>query len=210
MYLKGIEHIVFDLGGVLLNIEPEISFREFRRLNLMDENKFKELFIDQNLLFDLETGKVDDVLFRNRIRDYASKTVTDAEIDHAWNALLLDFPKTRYSMLCELRKKCGVYLLSNTNVIHYKSYSAQFERVYQRSFESLFDRLFLSYEMGFRKPDLQIFEKMMLQGNLKSENILFIDDTFENVEAAINSGIQAFHLTKDLDVTELMTVLVQF
>ena len=210
MLLNRIKHIVFDLGGVLLNIDPEVSFNEFRRLKLMDEDKFKDLFIRQNLLFDLETGKASSAEFRERIKNYSLKTVSDEEIDFAWNALLLDFPMKRFEMLKKLKKHFYVHLLSNTNEIHYLCYAKNFEMQFNTGFDSMFHKLFLSYEMGLRKPDEQIFIKMLTDGDMHPVETLFIDDTPENIDAALKTGIQAFHLQKEKDVTELMQELVQF
>lgn len=210
MQLNGIKHIVFDLGGVLLNIDPEVSFNEFRRLNLMNETKFNELFIGQNLLFDLETGKASSAEFRKRIRNYSLKTVRDEEIDFAWNALLLDFPLKRFEMMKKLKNHYYVHLLSNTNEIHYKCYAKKFKEQFNTGFDSMFHKLFLSYDMGLRKPDEQIFVKMLLDGDMNPSETLFIDDTPENVDAALKTGIQAYHLQKEKDVTELIQELIQF
>lgn len=210
MYLKGIKHIVFDLGGVLLNIDPEVSFNEFRRLNLMDEENFKDLFIRQQLLFDIETGKASSAQFRERIKSYSQKTVSDGEIDFAWNALLLDFPQKRFEMLKKLKERFYIHLLSNTNEIHYQCYATNFEKQFSAAFDSMFHKLFLSYEMGLRKPDGQIFIKMLADGAMNPRETLFIDDTPENIDAARETGIKAFHLEKGKDVTELMQELVQF
>lgn len=210
MQQKGIRHIVFDLGGVLLNIDPEVSFNEFRKLQIMNEDTFRDLFIRQNLLFDLETGKVDSGEFRKRIKMYAGKAVSDEDIDRAWNALLLDFPPHRYEMLKMLKKHYCIHLLSNTNDIHFKCYSKRFKEEFNTGFDTIFHTLFLSYEMGLRKPDEQIFLNMLSEGNMNPQETLFIDDTPENIEAALKTGIQAFHLKKDTDVTELIRELVQY
>lgn len=209
MQQKGIRHIVFDLGGVLLNIDPEVSFTEFKKLQIMNEDTFRDLFIRQNLLFDLETGKANSFEFREKIRQFSMKTVSDEEIDFAWNALLLDFPLHRFEMLKNLKSHFFVHLLSNTNEIHFNCYSIKFKEKFNSGFESMFHNLFLSYQMGLRKPDEQIFLKMLSEGNMNPSETIFIDDTPENIDAALKTGIQAFHLKKETDVTELIRDLVQ-
>jgi FMN phosphatase YigB (HAD superfamily) len=116
-------------------------------------------------------------------------------ITAAWNSMLLDIPNERIMLIKELSKKYNLFLLSNTNEIHYDFiedyYRSQFEDV---SFSSLFSKVYLSYQIGYRKPNREIFEEVIKDAKINSSTTLFIDDSLEHVQTAKAMGIKAIHL----------------
>jgi glucose-1-phosphatase len=200
-----IRNIIFDLGGVLLNINYEASIDAFKRLGVRDFDSFFTQAA-QNQLFDrLDRGEVSPAGFRQELRDLSGFELKDADIDSAWNAMLLDLPKARVQLLKGVRQHYNTYLLSNTNAIHYPAYMKYMRQAYGvESLEDLFNKQYLSHEIGLRKPDPEPFELILRENNLKAGETLFIDDTLGHVKGAAKTGIKAFFLdVKTMDVIDL-------
>lgn len=190
-----IKNIVFDLGGVLLNIDYERTIDAFKKLGVKD---FDSIFTQasQLKLFDsFDKGQISAGEFRDGLRSISGLPAADQEIDNAWNAMLLDFPATRLALLEGVRKRYRIFLLSNTNAIHYPAYSRALEEKYGfAELSSLFEKQYLSYRIGMRKPDREIFEFVLSDNGILPEETLFIDDTLQHVHGAEAAGIHAFHL----------------
>jgi len=193
-----IKHIIFDLGGVILNIDFHRAAKSFKALGLED---FEELYskATQSKLFDrLEKGLIEPNEFRKELRELSGINMSDAEIDQAWNSLILDFPPARLTLLQELRKNYKIYLLSNTNRIHADYYNQDLiENHNINGLEELFDKVFYSHDIALRKPDKEAFEYVLKNQNLKAEECLFIDDALPNIIAANQLGIYTIFLNLD-------------
>ena len=206
MNLNGIKNIVFDLGGVILDIDYNLTVKAFEDLGIPN---FKEQYskMSQSNLFDnIETGKISPAEFRNLIREVAKKTISDAEIDAAWNALILHLPQYRIEILKNLQVNYRLFLLSNTNKIHYDDYSEVIKRENGiEGLEPLFEKTYLSHEMGLRKPDPEIFQVVLSENNLVPKETLFIDDSPQHIASAKTLGIVAYHLENE-DIGDLFDV----
>lgn len=196
--LKGIRHIIFDLGGVILNIDYKLSAEAFKKLGA---NDFDELYSQakQSELFDrLETGRISLNDFRNEVRRIFEATWSDTEIDSAWNAMLLDLPPTRIELLQELKKRYKIYLLSNTNQIHYDQYGRMLrERFGLNDLSEVFDKAYYSHEVGMRKPDAEVFEFVLNANAAEANETLFIDDSIQHIEGAKRIGLETYHLREE-------------
>ncbi|MGZ2370968.1 HAD family hydrolase [Ancylomarina sp. YFZ004] len=191
---SSIPNIVFDLGGVLLNINPENSVNQFKAIGLTDTNRIQHEYRKDGLFDRLEKGELSPEDFRNEIRQYIDAEVSDQQIDQAWSAMLLDFPYERLALLQELKKAHKVYLLSNTNIIHWEYYTKLVKDTHGVELSECFERDYYSHDMGLRKPDTSIYNELLRAENLKAEETLFIDDMYSNVEAARAVGMIAHHL----------------
>lgn len=198
-----IKNIIFDLGGVLLNIDPWLTGRRLEDLGVVNMEELHHKLLDAKLYKRFDSGACSPERFYEEIRELSGIPLTHHQIEDAWNALLLDFPSERVKMLHQLSAKYRLFLLSNTNSIHYLTYTQKFKEVHGEEMPSLFEKLFLSYEMGCSKPDPAIFRKALLMGNMVAEETLFIDDMEENVVAAVKEGLKACHLGNGTDVTGL-------
>src|SRR5882762_5500940 len=118
MYGPEIENVIFDLGGVILDLEVSKTMDAFGKLAGVPASVIRESVTKSPFFNDYEKGLLTDAEFRNRIRELLKKEVTDWQIDKAWNAMLGALPRARLTLLEELGKKHGLYLLSNTNNIH--------------------------------------------------------------------------------------------
>jgi len=194
-----IEAIIFDLGGVLLNIDYSLSQKAMSDLLGCSVNFSKKLQAD--LFSDYESGQISDQQFRDGLRSLSlsQKEFSDDEIDHAWNIMLGDLPQRRVAMLEEVGATKRIYLLSNTNGIHYRAFCADIEKNMKiQRFEALFQKLYWSHELGMRKPNQDIFQHVLSDNGLDPASTLFIDDSPQHVEGARKLGIKAFHLTGEI------------
>ena len=205
-----IEAIIFDFGGVIINIDPSLTERAFYELSenpvLLRKHYNDFLMIHEQL----ETGSIDAGSFRNQTRAlFGLSKLDDATFDTAWNALLLDIPAHRVALLKSLNPRYRLFLLSNTNEIHYEKYCEDFRKIYPgRSLGSLFEDTFFSFEMGLRKPDPEIFRTVIRECVIDPDHTLFIDDTLEHVQAALSCGLRAYHLKPGEEIQSVIGKLV--
>lgn len=202
--LKNIKNIIFDFGNVLLNINPALTAEAFKKLGIKDESDFFGGRSSIGLMVKYERGQATSEEFIQAISASVSDIVTNKEIIDAWNALLLDFPTKRVELLQQLRSEYRLFLLSNTNQIHFEKYTHQFQAIYGYPLESLFEKMWFSHQIGLSKPDTAVFEFVLKDKNLNPAETLFIDDTLMHVEAARKSGIYGWHLTQGSDVCEIL------
>ncbi|GHU61949.1 hydrolase [Bacteroidia bacterium] len=190
-----IENILFDLGNVIINIDAELTKKAFINLGFTNFSDFYTLFSQVDVFNKFDTGKCEPSDFRDAIRRISPVALTDAQIDKAWCAMLLNFPDENIALLKNLRKRYKLYLLSNTNKIHIDYYYQYLQKEKgDPLIPSLFDQVFYSHEIGYRKPDAAAFEYVLKAANISAENTLFIDDLLPNVEAARKVGLEAYHL----------------
>ncbi len=189
-----IRNIIFDLGGVILNIDPQLTVNEFREMGWGDFYEESTKSLAMELFFKLEKGSSSPAAFRNAVREMVNDKIDDNTIDKAWTAMILDIPADRIRYLEELKKDYSIFLLSNTNEIHRLKFHLDFENNFGYSFYDLFERNFYSHEMGTRKPNPDIYEKALKLAGLKAEETLFIDDIEENTEAARSLGMKVLHI----------------
>ncbi|MGB1104382.1 MAG: HAD family hydrolase [Crocinitomicaceae bacterium] len=197
--------ILFDLGGVLLNLDYQKTIDAFISLGIED---FKQLYAQaaQTALFDdFETGKISSEKFMNGIREISGISLSDNQIQSAWNAMLLDLPKHRVDLLKALSKHYQLLLFSNTNAIHLDAFRKIIEDQYGNRFllEDLFEGTYYSHLEGVRKPNKEAFLHVLRKKGLQPEDVLFIDDSIQHVEGALAIGVNAHHLVKG-EVRELL------
>lgn len=185
-----IKNIIFDLGGVLINIDYNLTINAFKKLGF--EN-FEEMYsqAQANMLFEnLEMGKIDEETFYQTMIHKAPENVTKEQITTAWNAMLLDFRGESLMFLKELKSRYNIFLLSNTNIIHKRS----FDKILQQqsglnAIDPLLHKCYYSHLVGMRKPYAEIYEFVLKDAGIKAEETLFIDDSSQNLDAARDLGI---------------------
>lgn len=192
--MSTIKNIIFDLGGVILNIAPERTVEAFAALGLENPLGERGWFYHHDLFYLLEQGTSSPEEFRDNVRRLLNRDIPDSAIDHAWCAMILDIPADRVEYLKSLKKQFRIFLLSNTNEIHRQQYFRDFQSAYGFIFSELFEQDYYSHQMGMRKPDLDIFKQVLQNHELTPEETLFIDDSEVNIKAASTLGIQALHI----------------
>jgi len=192
---KPIRNIIFDLGNVIINIDPDLTLQKFRDMGVTNFDEMYTIMRQTDVFDRLDTGKITLPEYRNAIREYTNINLSDGQIDDAWCAMLLDFPKENVDLLQKLHAKgYKVYLLSNTNQMHIDYYTKYLiQRFGCDLLSELFDRCFYSHEIGFRKPNREAFEYVLKTEKLKPSETLFIDDLEHNVIGARQTGMQAYH-----------------
>src|ERR1700722_7572425 len=184
--MKGIKNIIFDLGGVIINLDNRRTEDAFTALGVKNFRDYFGHGFAASFFKDYEVGKIDDKEFIRSIRQLAGLSqVTDKAIIDSWNALLLDFPAERIQLLKELRRSYRLFLFSNTNALHLAALRQIWAgSVGGGSLEDLFEKSYYSHLMGMRKPDPGSFGFILKENQLIGEETLFVDDAIVNVEGA--------------------------
>ena len=193
--LNGIKNIIFDLGGVVINIDYRITLNELRSLGLKDAEKVYTQFNQQPWFDAYDTGRISSDAFINEFRKFLNQGTSREQIIHAWNAMLLDFPGERAELLKKLRNRYRTFLLSNTNELHVEYYLPKIQEWFGKEGMKIFlEKEYYSHLMGMRKPETETFHFILRENQLNPSETLFIDDSLQHVEGAKKAGIKTYHL----------------
>ena len=205
-----INTLIFDLGGVLLNLAPERTRQAMIDLGI---GHFEQLFtVHQatDLFNRLETGGVEPRLFVETLIREADRPVTAPEIVDAWNAMLLDFRTESLHFLERLKQTHHVLLFSNTNAIHYEAFQRTIrETTPWRRLEDLFHTAYFSHILGRRKPEVTAYEAIIEEQELDPARTLFIDDNLQNVLGARAAGLMAHHVQPLETIEEILGSMIE-
>ncbi len=190
---KNIEALIFDFGGVLIDLDYNATIDAFKNLGISDFDTMYTQAQQSHLFDDFETGKISSQRFINGLLNYLPHTVTPNQVVTAWNAMLLQIDPKKVEQLTELRKKYPVYLLSNTNEIHIGVAYRRWEKTMGQPIHNYFNKIYLSHEVGIRKPNKEIFELVCTENDLNPSRTLFIDDTEQHIRGAEKIGLQTYH-----------------
>jgi HAD superfamily hydrolase (TIGR01509 family) len=200
--MKKYKAIIFDLGAVILNINYQNTIDEFTKLGIKNAAIFYSKKVQTDLFNQIETGVISSNRFLKALQK-ETKNANIIQIEHAWNSMLLDLPQERLELIKKLKNNHMIYLLSNTNAIHIDAFKKQLGNTKWLAFCKLFDKMYLSHELGLRKPDVKIFEHILKEQTLKSEEVFFIDDSPQHIASAKKIGIHCYHLPDDKDIIAL-------
>ena len=184
-------NIIFDLGGVLINLDFDKTTNAFRELGFPNfENMFSQFKADQ-LFEKLEKGQINREDFFTVLQKVGIKGISTGQIEFAWNSMLLDFREESLAFLNELGKSSNLFLLSNTNAIHFDAFNQILkEQTGKDSLEHFFTKTYYSHHLGLRKPNNDIFDFVLKDAGITAAETLFIDDTSSNIETAQKMGFQ--------------------
>lgn len=186
-----VKNIIFDLGGVLLDIDFNKTRTAFENLGVANFDSFYTKESANPIFESLETGDISNDHFYNSLQPYCSAGTTHAQLQDAWNQILIGFRKNSIAHLQLLKEKYNIYLLSNTNSIHHCRFTQMFEEeIGGPSFDSYFTRAWYSHLIRRRKPYPQTYLYVMETENLHAPETLFIDDAVANIEGAAQAGLQ--------------------
>ena len=191
--MQGIKNLIFDFGGVLVNLDKTACRKAYEQLGIesihesvLDDYRQKELYMQ------FESGNISAAGFRASMRRLSDQTLTDAQIDQAWTAMLADIPSYKLDWLLHLRGEYHVLLLSNTNSIHWQWAERHLFSYQGHKVEDFFDRIYLSYEVHMQKPDIEIFKYVLGDSMIAAGETFFIDDSPANCKAAESIGIHTY------------------
>src|ERR1700682_4580197 len=152
--MDNIKNIIFDLGGVIMDIDVKQTLHAFSRLGIKNiENYFGHGFA-ASFFSDHEAGRITDEDFLKEIKKLLTVEVSDEAVIDAWNALLLRFPPERILLLKEIRSRYRLFLFSNTNTIHYNKFREIYRNSFSGELDDLFAKAYYSHSLGHRKPDI--------------------------------------------------------
>lgn len=200
-FITMIDTLIFDFGNVFINLNHE---KAYRKLNALGYQGFSEEMQVQNLQY--EKGLISTPEFIEFYRPHFAN-ISEEDLIATWNAVIGDFPKHRLDFLQEIAAKnqYKLILLSNTNALHIEHIAA--ETSFYKDFIACFDQVYLSHEMGLRKPDPAIYETVLKGENLNPETCFFIDDLIENTQAAEQLGIKTWNLQPGKeDIVDLFSI----
>lgn len=180
-----IKALLFDLGGVVLEVDFQKVFKSLVSLSTLDEDEIKARFKMDEPYQQHERGQIEGSAFFEHLRKSLQLTATDDEMSTAWNDIFGEEMTTSLDAIDRVRSKIPCYGFSNTNRTH----QIYWEHHYPRISRTL-EKLFVSSEIGLRKPDAEAFEYILKEIAVEPEELLFFDDTLENIEGAERLGIQ--------------------
>jgi putative hydrolase of the HAD superfamily len=202
--MEGVKNIIFDLGGVLLNIDFSITERAFKDLGVTQFSAMFTQHHSNDLFVQLETGEISAEAFYDAFRKGTGTELSDETIKKAWNALLLDFRMPTLAYLDQIKTRYRIFLFSNTNQIHHDAFIETYQQLTGKAdFDAFFEKAYYSQNLGMRKPDPAPFLHILQENQLLPSETLFIDDTIKNIETARALGLQTVHLQWPQTVPEL-------
>ncbi len=203
---NNISTLIFDLGGVIVDLDLAKCIQNFKELGLENIEQYLSNFGQKDFFMQFEKGQIGIPAFRNEIRKLAGTELSDAQIDKAWCSFLTQIPFEKLHLLSELKKKYRLLLLSNTNPLHIETaVAAEFSKT-GKTMQDFFDKCYLSYEMGMVKPDVEIFEALLTDAQVKAEECLFLDDGKKNIDTAAALGIQTYWVKPNENLNFLLDI----
>ncbi|PWT74592.1 MAG: haloacid dehalogenase [Bacteroidetes bacterium] len=202
--MRNIDSIIFDLGGVILNIDNKRTEREFVALGAKDFGLYFGHGHAASFFKDYEVGKISDEQFVSDLKKMINVDLTDELIINAWNALLMDFPPERIELLKSIREKYRLLLFSNTNSLHMEAVRKIFREAFGgQDLDDLFDKAYYSHILGMRKPDKEPFQLIARENGLDPSRTLFVDDALVNVNGAELAGLKGFYLPPGITIMDV-------
>lgn len=190
------KNIIFDFGCVLVDLDKQRCVEAFDAIGASEVSVYVDECRQEDLFHNLEIGDIDVPTFCDEVRRKSPGcTATDEEICSAWNSLLTGIPQRRLQRIVELRERYRLFVLSNTNPIHWAKAVSDYFPYQGMNTDDYFERVFLSYEMHMVKPSKEIFIEVLTRAGIKAEETLFIDDSLANCLSAESVGIRTMHVT---------------
>ncbi|MDH6304572.1 FMN phosphatase YigB (HAD superfamily) [Parabacteroides sp. PF5-5] len=188
-----IKNVVFDLGGVIIDLDSQEPIRRFKEIGVKDADELLDAYEQKGIFLEIEDGKISVEEFCEKLRAHAGKDLTFEQIAWAWLGFVVDVPQYKLDFITQLREKYKVYLLSNTNPIIQEQWARtnKFSEA-GRPINDYFDKMYTSYEVGVTKPSSRIFEYMIKDSGMLPSETLFVDDGAKNIEVGKSLGMYTY------------------
>lgn len=198
LLLQDFDAIIFDLGGVILELSPRATIESFSTLLGMDAQSLYTQARQDQLFDQIERGEITETQFRAGVCGLANSlsAISPTNFDDAWNAMLGAIPNENLLFLRDLQQKKRTFLLSNTNSIHIRRFLSDYETRHQAEhgpWDALFEQVHYSHDLKMRKPEARIFSTLIEQHQLAPGRTVFIDDNQDNIQTARSLGLIAVH-----------------
>lgn len=203
-----IRDIVFDFGGVLVDLAPEEAIRRLTSLGVYDAVDLLDPYLQRGIFRLLENGTLSVHQFETQLAQRYNKEFTHEELLWAMGGFIKNVPAYKFEYVQKLRMHFRVSILSNTNpyileIVNSPSF------LKNRPLSDWVDKIYASSQMGALKPDLEIYEQMLCAGKMDASTTLFLDDGKANVEGALKAGISSFQVQNGEDWREKLEVYLQ-
>jgi putative hydrolase of the HAD superfamily len=201
--MAAVKSIIFDLGGVLLNLDVPKTSEAFKNLGLTQIDELFRIGHAASFFKEYEKGTITDEQFVTEAQKMCSPGTTKQQVIDAWNVMLLDFPAERIEFLKKLKNSYRIFLFSNTNHIHLQHFHKTFRGEFGSEMDDLFEKAYYSHLIKQRKPDVAAYQYVINDSGVTAAETLFIDDALVNVEGARAAGLQGLHLTDGKTILDL-------
>lgn len=207
--MQSVKNIIFDLGGVILNLDIASTIKGFQALGASDFPSVYTQLKQHGLFDDFDKGLISEHDFHLQFNELTGLNLRFDTFEKVWNDMLLDFPAHRLQYLKDIKCDYRTFLLSNTNDTHVRAFEAQLVSQWQiPNLEPFFEKTYYSCRIGMRKPDTEIFRFVLDSHGLNAEETLFIDDSPQHVEGAKKCGINGILLLPGQDMTKVVPTLL--
>ena len=195
MKINSFDAVIFDLGGVIINLDYQKTISAFYELGMSNFEQVYSQMTQSDLFDSYETGKISTQHFINLLLPHLPFGTSPNKVVAAWNAMILDVPPKKIKLLADLKKSLPTFLLSNTNDLHIRKVRDEWKKVTDSAMEESFHKMYLSHEIKHRKPTSQAYWCVLEENGLEAARTIFIDDTLQHITGAKSIGLQTLHLT---------------
>lgn len=204
--LSELDTIIFDLGRVIVDLNPELVIKQFESLMNSNHKNIPDLIDDTDLLIKYETNQLNKSEFIAACNEYLQSEISEEDFTYAWNLMIGDIPIKRLEFINSLRKTHQVLILSNTSRMHEICFDEKIEQLYGAPNMAHFvDTAIYSHDIELRKPDNKIYQYVIEKHLDDPSKALFLDDRIENVEAAIENGIKSIQVAYPDQIFEIFS-----
>ena len=193
--MKRINALLFDLGGVIVDLDYNKTIEAFEAIGLEDAEHLYNQFNQSKIFDEFEIGSISQEEFIDLLQEKIPQKVSQSKIKEAWNAMILGFEKSKLEQIKRYSEKIPCYLLSNTNEIHLEYIQTLLQEVPFKNLELLFTKCYYSHIIGRRKPHRETFEWVLNDMGSSPEEVLFIEDSPQHIRGAEKAKIKTLHFT---------------
>ena len=186
-----IRNLIFDFGGVIVDLDFSRTVNAFRAAGLFDIEERLSTIKQDKIFFQYEVGALSTKSFRKKLRKHLTPSLFDKDIDYMWNEMLVGIPPYKLDLLLDLKEKYNLYLLSNTNELHWEYAQNSLFNYKGHTWDDFFKKVYLSFQMHLDKPSPEIYQAMIKDAGIKPEESLFLDDIELNCDGARQVGLNA-------------------
>ena len=203
MQYKKVKALLFDLGGVIVDLDYKKTANAFENIGLQNAEKAYSQFNQTDLFNLFEIGHISSEEFLAEIQSEITNQVSLSEITKAWNSMIIGFQHSKLEKIKKLSEQVPCYLLSNTNEIHLSYIEQLLQEMGFKHFLNIFESCYFSHQIGKRKPHKETFEWVLNQMNYDAQDVLFIEDSPQHIEGAKSAKLNTFYFKKDSSLSDI-------
>ena len=202
---QNIEGLLFDLGGVVIEINFERALQVWDRWTSLPIEELRCRFKMDEVYEQHERGEIEAPGYFAHLRNELELEANDSEIALGWNAIFLNEIGETVNYIQAVKSELPCFAFTNSNPTHQTSWMSTFPRVVES-----FHQIFVSSELGLRKPEREAFEAIADATGIGLDAMLFFDDSVENIKGAQAAGMRAIHVTGHTDVKRALSEIGAF